>query len=93
MFSLKGGQGFQITFENDYTVSVHFDVMNKCRNEVWDTEALKHLEIPAKDCVDADVAMWFGDEKIKWRGHYRNPKEVLETLIYAESLPNPKEKE
>jgi hypothetical protein len=37
--------------------------------------------------------MWFGDEKIKWRGHYRNPKEVLETLIYVEGLPNPKEKE
>ena len=93
MFSVKGGQGFQITFENGYTVSVQFGVMHKCRNEVHGKKALKHFETLAKDCVNADVAMWFGDEKIKWRGHYRNPKEVLETLIYAESLPNPKEKE
>tara|TARA_R100000781_G_scaffold95553_1_gene59682 strand:- start:220 stop:501 length:282 start_codon:yes stop_codon:yes gene_type:complete len=93
MFSVKDGRGFQITFENGYTVSVQFGAIHKCDNEVYGIKALKHLDKLAKDCVNADVALWFGDEKIKWRGHYQNPKEVLETLIYAESLPNPKEKE
>ncbi len=93
MFSIKDDKGFQITFENGCTVSVQFGAIHDCSNKVFGLKAIEHLKKPTKDCADADVAIWFGDEKIKWRGGYQNPKEVLETLVYAESLPNPKEKE
>jgi hypothetical protein len=95
MFSVKGGQGFQITFENGYTVSVQFGKYHYCSN--------KKLKINddtyADDCRNAETAIFYkGDRPFhKYKGgdvqSYQNPKEVLETLKYAESLPNPKEKE
>ena len=32
-FSIQGGQGFQITFENGYTVSVQFGQYHYCSNK------------------------------------------------------------
>ena len=37
MFTITGGKGFQITFENGYTVSVQFGVSSQCSNE-WDSK-------------------------------------------------------
>ena len=37
MFTITGNKGFQITFENGYTVSVQFGVSNQCSNE-WNSK-------------------------------------------------------
>jgi len=37
LFTITGGKGFQITFENGYTVSVQFGVSSQCSNE-WDSK-------------------------------------------------------
>ena len=89
-FSVKGGQGFQITFENGYTVSVQFGKYHYCSNK-----KLKiHDDTYADDCANAETAIFYkGDRFLEYKGDdvqsYQSPKEVLETLKYAESLPNP----
>jgi len=96
MFSVKGGQGFQITFENGYTVSVQFGKYHYCSNKMRYRD---FHEDYANDCRNAETAIFYkGDRPFhKYKGgdvqSYQNPKEVLETLKYAESLTNPKEKE
>jgi len=92
-FSVKGGQGFQITFENGYTVSVQFGKYHYCSNK-----KLKiHDDTYADDCRNAETAIFYKNDRpfYKYKGNdvqsYQSPKEVLETLKYAESLPNPEE--
>jgi len=94
-FSIQGGQGFQITFENGYTVSVQFGKYHYCSNK----NLKLHDDIYAKDCRNAETAIFYKDDRPfhKYKGDdvqsYQNPKEVLETLKYAESLPNPNPEE
>ena len=91
MFSLKGGQGFQITFENGYTVSVQFGEYHYCSNRNLGSPT---CEETVHDCANAETAIFYkGDKFLEYKGgdvqSYQSPKEVLETLKYAESLPNP----
>jgi len=41
MFAITGGKGFQITFENGYTVSVQFGVSSQCSNK-WNAKEDAH---------------------------------------------------
>ena len=94
-FSIQGGQGFQITFENGYTVSVQFGKYHYCSNK----NLKLHDDIYTKDCRNAETAIFYKDDRPfhKYKGDdvqsYQSPKEVLETLKYAESLPNPNPEE
>lgn len=92
-FSLKGGQGFQITFENGYTVSVQFGEYHYCSNRNLGSPT---CEETVHDCANAETAIFYkGDRFLEYKGDtvqsYQSPKEVLETLKYAESLPNPED--
>ena len=92
-FSIQGGQGFQITFENGYTVSVQFGQYHYCSNK----NLKRNDDVYTKDCRNAETAIFYKDTHPfhKHKGDdvqsYQSPKEVLETLKYAESLPNPEE--
>ena len=80
--------GFQITFENGYTVSVQFGEGNYCSFE------------STKECKNAEVALispdgWLMDlsGKFDWWSFtdevngYTTPDEVAELIAYAQALP------
>ena len=62
-FAITQGHGFQITFENGYTVSVQFGELNYCNNARFAQEKLKEyttLVHPFQvniECDDAEVAV------------------------------------
>jgi len=59
--STGGMRGFQMTFENGYTVSVQFGVSNYCENRDYKPDAEKS-EIGASP--SAEIAAW--DQTGKW---------------------------
>ena len=88
------GQGFQITFANDYRVSVQFSQFNYCSNKI-DRQDIKIKT----ECSTAEVALvhpdgWLIDltEKLPWWNGdtvsgWATPNEVAELIAYAEALP------
>lgn len=70
MFSITGGKGFQITFENGYTVSCQFGANNYCENYYrhlepdyqYGEERLKDI-YSSKDC---EVAIWNKKDGRNW---------------------------
>ena len=88
-------KGFQITFDNGYTVSVQFSNGNYCSNSHI-PEGFESLAT----CENAEVALihpdgWLVDLSEKfgwWIGNdtvngYTTPDEVAELIAYATSLP------
>ena len=60
-FDITAQQGFHITFENGWTVSVQFGRGNYCANRfnsIWDVSGSKDAEIAAWDAN----GKWFEDE-------------------------------
>ncbi|HDY88030.1 MAG TPA: hypothetical protein ENH82_07965 [bacterium] len=64
MFKVFSGKGFQITFENGYTISTMFDTLNYCKNkELGETsydKTYKHAELT--ECINAEIAIWENDK-------------------------------
>ena len=75
-FRITQGKEFQITFENGWTVSVHFGFGNYCENrDILITEERVKAE---EGCPNAEVWAW--NEKKKYPKDpegWKTPKEVL----------------
>jgi len=63
MFKITEGKGFQMTFENGWTVSVQFGPHNYCENRkfILNEDENKNQSLSSKD---AEIAAW--DEKGNW---------------------------
>ena len=74
MFSISGNRGFQITFENGYTVSVQFGKGNYCENyDIPTSYLVEEKTVPdssykyavqektVPDCKNAETALIDGD--------------------------------
>lgn len=94
-FRITQGQGFHITFENGYTVSVQFGEGNYCSNRrLFSAESLlktMYLHEVNTKCDDAEVAVINPDNELMHLpqfegdvvgGHY-SPEKVLELLNWA----------
>jgi hypothetical protein len=81
MFRITEGRGFQMTFENGWTVSVQFGVFNYCANKNAVPGAVEKGE-----CADAEIAAWnskgrwfsFGSDEVKG---WVSPDEVAEFMV------------
>ena len=87
MFSISDNKGFQITFENGYSVSVQFGPGNYCENK--DLPYNHGEEVPMSNT--AETALISPDGFVEYQGDdvqgHMSPKDVLELLNYAEGLP------
>ena len=92
MFSISDNKGFQITFENGYSVSVQFGPGNYCENK--DLPYNHGEEVPMSNT--AETALISPDGFVEYRGDdvqgHMSSKDVLELLNYAEGLPTYGEK-
>ena len=86
MFS-KGDKGFQMTFENGYTVSVQFGEYNYCDN--YDRE---YFQGDVQDCKNAETALI--DPKGRFVRYLHKdvqenmtPDMVLDLMNHARDLP------
>ena len=67
------GNGFHITFENGWTVSVQWDRGNYCeRSGPWNAQPA-----PNKPSKNAEVACWKGERKSEDCRGWQTPAEVL----------------
>jgi len=72
MFKITSGRGFQMTFENGWTVSVQFGYGNYCENKMRDIIG-KESTVGEYKCNDAEFAAWdkdgnwydFGSDEVK----------------------------
>ena len=88
MFKISDNKGFQITFENGYTVSVQFGPGNygSNRTETYGTS----MNVPQSAALAETALIDPNGEFVKYDGDdvqgYRNPADVLELLSYAASI-------
>ena len=98
MFSISGNRGFQMTFENGYTVSVQFGPGNYCDNyslplSYGVNERLKYgVNKRVPDSKNAETALIGGDKKFVRYLHDvvqkdMTPEMVLDLLNHARDLP------
>jgi len=84
-FEISDQKGFQITYQNGYTVSVQFGGGNYCTNR----DLPYGEEVPPSDT--AETALMTKDGFVEYQGDdvqgYMSPSEVLQLMVYAESLP------
>jgi len=59
-FKITQNKGFQITFENDWTISVQFGYGNYCDNYKNDKFRANNTEMIV-DSTDAEIAIWNGN--------------------------------
>ena len=89
MFSITDNKGFQISFNNGYTVSVQFGGGNYCSNRDL---PMKDWGKSVPDSDTAETALMTKDGFVEYQGDdvqgHMTPKCVLELLNYAEGLPN-----
>lgn len=83
MIEINDNKGFQITFENGWTVSVQIGTMNYCDNR--DMES--HDYETSQPCPNAEVAAFKG-ETFDHDGieGWATPKQVLEFMNRIEAL-------
>ena len=67
MFRITGAKGFQMTFENDWTVSVQFGYGNYCENHHKESERFHEGMLLTHDveCKDAEVTRWYGTDSME----------------------------
>lgn len=95
-FSVSGNKGFQLTFENGYTISVQWGPMNYCEKRDYSPHA---YDMPMKALVwqskDAEVAAW-RDKSAPWLklgqgddviGHLTT-NQVLTLMVKIAALPS-----
>lgn len=93
MFKITLGRGFQITFENGWTVSVQFGPYTYCLNRDYPLSANQsytraNIDAGEHGCADAEVAWWpkdgdiidDGDETTTTLRGYQTPAQVLAIL-------------
>jgi len=90
MFSISGNRGFQMTFENGYTVSVQFGPGNYCDNYSLPLSYKVNKRVP--DSKNAETALIGGDKKFVRYLHDvvqkdMTPEMVLDLLNHARDLP------
>ena len=90
-FKAIKSKGFQMEFANGWTVSVQFGLYNYCENYI--NHAVEDVYILT--CPDAEVAVFKnGSERLFEHPDYQHgdvgqgftPKQVLDLMIWAESL-------
>ena len=59
-FAISGGHGFQITFNNGYTVSVQFGKMHYCANRKDDPRPADMMDETPQRSQDAECAVIYG---------------------------------
>ena len=96
MFSISGNRGFQMTFENGYTVSVQFGPGNYCDNYSLPLSYGVNKRVP--DSKNAETALIGGDKKFVRYLHDvvqkdMTPEMVLDLLNHARDLPQYVKKE
>lgn len=89
-FRITDGKGFQITFENGYTVSVQFGGGNYCSNYNDPIGGENYRASGKKGSATAECAVWGPDgEFIEYKGRENSvsnqstPAEVLQLLKWA----------
>lgn len=100
-FSITGGRGFHITFENGYTVSVQFGTGNYRTGRditLFPSEALQR-KLGEEGSTDAECAVWGPDGKMliydDWSetvGGWMSPSKVLELFNWAANQTKEEEK-
>jgi hypothetical protein len=84
-FQISDQKGFQITYQNGYTVSVQFGAGCYCTNR----DLPYGEKVPPSDT--AETALMTKDGFVEYQGDdvqgYMTPSEVLKLMVYAESLP------
>ena len=84
-FKISDNKGFQISFNNGYTVSVQFGSGTYCSNR----DLPYGEKVPPSDT--AETALMTKDGFVEYQGDdvqgYMTPSEVLKLMMYAESLP------
>jgi len=94
MFSIVFNKGFHVEFENGYSVSVQFGGGNYCENRWLLGGGDYNLGDSVPESKTAETALMVGPDNdfVEYKGRevqgYQNAKDVLELLVYAESLPN-----
>jgi len=88
MFRINDNKGFQITFDNGYTVSVQFGPGNYGTN--YNADFRTNLNKP-QIAITAETALIAANgEFIEYKGGdvqgYQTPNDVLELLNYASKL-------
>ena len=89
----QGRQGFSITFENGWTVSIQFGGTNYCSLKNLDYESLSEIsKFPSHQSEDAEIAVF--NDKGEWATHrmyaelgddvkgYVGPNEIAD-LLYS----------
>jgi hypothetical protein len=91
MFKITKGSGFQMTFENGWTVSVQFSAMSYCdnRNSFFDYES----DEVKKECKNAEIAAW--DSSGTWYSFecdtvkgYCSTDEVADFILKIKNMPS-----
>jgi len=85
MFTACENKGFQITFPNEWTVSIQWGPFNYCENKSFDDAYNEPSKRLTWNCPDAEIAAWDGAGK--WyefendtvQGHV-TPAEALEFM-------------
>lgn len=91
MFRICSGKGFQVVFENGYTVSVQFGGGNYCDNYNDHISPQAWVASGEKGSADAECAVIFQGKLLELEGWgdsvkgRMSPKEVLGLLVWAES--------
>lgn len=60
MLRITNQKGFQLTFENGWTVSIQFGFGNYCAN--YDDPIINNEYVKAHQCPDAEIAAWDKDK-------------------------------
>ncbi len=88
MFRITDNKGFQITFDNGYTVSVQFGPGNYGSNraETYSTS----MNVPMTATLAETALLAPNGDFVAYQGEdvqgYQTPEDVLELLNYAKSL-------
>lgn len=92
MFKITAGKGFQMTFANNWTVSVQFGYGNYCENRSFDRVDFDRNVEPKGESKDAEIAAWdangtwydFGSDEVKG---WCSPDEVAAFITKVSSFP------
>lgn len=90
MFRSTNNKGFQITFENGWTISVQFGYGSYCGNH-HHPDGYKCSTNNIVTCPDAEIAIWdkdgewynFGDDTVKG---YCTPDEVADWITKVKAM-------
>lgn len=88
-FRITAAKGFQITFDNGWTVSVQFGYGNYCDNS-RDRRTLFGLDSALTqdvECANAEVARWYKDETMDEPDGWLTPSEALAFINDTANLP------